>query len=36
MHGPLSFGCICSCKVKQDLAAGIADDERERKCVEVE
>ena len=28
MHGPLSFGCNFSCKVTQDLAAGVADDER--------
>jgi hypothetical protein len=32
MHGPLSFGCNFSCKVKQDLAVGVADDERLWPC----
>jgi hypothetical protein len=32
MHGPLSFGCNFSCKVRQDLAAGVADDEVGRRC----
>jgi hypothetical protein len=27
MHGPLSFGCNFSCKVKEDLAAGVADEQ---------
>lgn len=30
MHGPLSFGCNFSCKVRQDLAVGVAGDERSR------
>jgi len=31
MHGPLSFGCNFSCKVRQDLAVGVAGDERSRR-----
>ncbi|MEO6910397.1 MAG: hypothetical protein ABI158_05685 [Edaphobacter sp.] len=33
MHSPLSFGCNFSCKVQQDLAVGVAGDERRWRCL---